>query len=76
MNKFIIKNTGSLILAAACVLNVQFSINMEKALAAVSEKRAQEIKTELQPLIEIVNKYYSKAAFIEHYRKIYDEMGG
>ena len=58
LNKFIIKNTGSLILAAACVLNVQFSINMERALAAVSEKRAQEIKTELQPLIEIVNKYY------------------
>ena len=25
---------------------------------------------------KIVNKYYSKAAFIEHYRKIYDEMGG
>ena len=58
LNKFIIKNTGSLILAAACVLNVQFSINMERALAAVSEKRAQEIKTELQPLIEIVDKYY------------------
>lgn len=25
---------------------------------------------------KIVGKYYSKAAFIEHYRKIYDELGG
>ena len=49
LNKFIIKKAGSLILAAACVFNVPFSINMEKALAAVSEKSAQEVKIELQP---------------------------
>lgn len=61
LNKFIIKKAGSLILAATFVLNIPFSLNVEKVLAAVSNKKAQEIKKELQPIIETVDQlYYEK----------------
>ena len=58
MNKFIIKKVGSLVLATVVTFNIPFLVNMEKVSAAVSDKRAQEIIKELQPIMETVDQLY------------------
>ena len=58
MNKFIIKKVGSLVLATVVTFNIPFLVNVEKVSAAVSDKRAQEIIKELQPIMETVDQLY------------------
>ena len=57
MNRFV-KKAGSLMLASTLVLGMPFYFNTLRAEAAVSESRAQEIRTELKDLIDKVNQNY------------------
>ena len=65
MNNLIIKKAGNFVLAAALAFNLLFSVNVSRAMAAVSNAKAQEIKKELQPLMNVVNMYYYEKADTE-----------
>ena len=57
MNRFV-KKAGSIMLASTLVLGMPFNFYTLRAEAAVSESRAQEIRTELKDLIDKVNQNY------------------
>ena len=57
MNR-LVKKAGSLMLASTLVLGMPFYFNTLRAEAAVSESRAQEIRTELKDLIDKVYQNY------------------
>ena len=73
MNRFV-KKAGSIMLASTLVLGMPFNFYTLRADAAVSEARAQEIKTELKDLIDKVNQnYYEDVDTNEILAEVFEE---
>lgn len=72
MNKFIIKTTGSLVLAATLLLNLPSDIYNTQA--AVSSVREQELRNELSTLVNTVkNNYYKKVNTDKMLKEVFEE---
>jgi len=70
----LVKKAGSLMLASTLVLGMPFYFNTLRAEAAVSESRAQEIRTELKDLIDKVNQnYYEDVDTNEILAEVFEE---
>ena len=73
LNRFV-KKAGSIMLASTLVLGMPFNFYTLRADAAVSEARAQEIKTELKDLIDKVNQnYYEDVDTNEILAEVFEE---
>ena len=72
MNKFIIKSSGSLVLAATLLFNLPFGLN--EAYAAVSSAREQELRQELSTLVNTVkDNYYKKVDTDKMLKEVFEE---
>ena len=73
MNR-LVKKAGNFMLASTLVLGMPFYFNTLRTEAAVSESRAQEIKTELKDLIDKVNQnYYEDVDTNEILAEVFEE---